>query len=145
MTRLIRRPSVAVMAVIVMTIRRRGGAAHHVHHRQSARREEPRDQYGGDDQEGDVEPGGVVPRDRRLHHRGVALLWNETRCAEEQFDEVLEELWALAEHGEIAEVGRMEVHGALPVSIAIEKMIELGLVRKISLPFGVALFAVAKK
>ena len=47
---------------------------------------------------------------------------------EEQFDEVLEELWVLDEHGEIAEVERMEVHGALPVSIAIEKMIQLGLV-----------------
>jgi Mn-dependent DtxR family transcriptional regulator len=47
---------------------------------------------------------------------------------EEQFDEVLEELWALSEHGEIAELGRMEVHGALPVSIAVEKMIALGLV-----------------
>jgi len=47
---------------------------------------------------------------------------------EEQFDEVLEELWAMEEHGEPAEIGRMEVHGALPVSIAVEKMIDLGLV-----------------
>jgi Mn-dependent DtxR family transcriptional regulator len=47
---------------------------------------------------------------------------------EEQFDEVLEELWALDEHGQVAETGRMEVHGALPVSIAIEKMTDLGLV-----------------
>src|SRR6202035_1096685 len=31
-------------------------------------------------------------------------------------------------HGEIAELERMEVHGALPVSIAVEKMIDLGLV-----------------
>src|SRR5262249_41780844 len=46
---------------------------------------------------------------------------------EEQFDEILEELWVLEEHGELAEVGRMEVHGALPVSIAVEKMAELGL------------------
>ena len=45
---------------------------------------------------------------------------------EEQFDEVLEELWVLGEHGEIAEVERMEVHGALPVSLAIEKMIADG-------------------
>jgi hypothetical protein len=41
---------------------------------------------------------------------------------------VLEELWVLAEHGEIAEVERMEVHGALPVNLAVEKMIEMGLV-----------------
>jgi len=47
---------------------------------------------------------------------------------EEQFDEILEELWVLEEHGEIAEVGRMEVHGALPVSIAIEKMLDMELV-----------------
>ena len=48
---------------------------------------------------------------------------------EEQFDEVLEELWVLAEaRGGVAEVERMEVHGALPVSLAIEKMIEMELV-----------------
>ena len=75
----------------------------------------------------------VVARlaDRRieLHHGRIAIQEVFSMADEEQFDEVLEELWALAEHGEIAEVGRMEVHGALPVSIAIEKMIELGLVR----------------
>src|SRR5205085_6139650 len=43
-------------------------------------------------------------------------------------DEVLEELWVLEEHGEPAEIGRMEVHGALPVSLAVEKMMEMGLV-----------------
>ncbi|HSS96051.1 MAG TPA: iron dependent repressor, metal binding and dimerization domain protein, partial [Terriglobales bacterium] len=47
---------------------------------------------------------------------------------EEQFDEVLEELWALEENGEIAELEHMEVHGALPVSLAVEKMTALGLV-----------------
>jgi Mn-dependent DtxR family transcriptional regulator len=47
---------------------------------------------------------------------------------EEQFDEILEELFALQEHGEIAESGRMEVHGALPVSIALEKLVDLDLV-----------------
>jgi putative ABC transport system ATP-binding protein len=74
----------------------------------------------------------VVARlaDRRieLHHGKIAAQEVFAMADEEQFDEVLEELWALAEHGEIAEVGRMEVHGALPVSIAIEKMIDLGLV-----------------
>jgi putative ABC transport system ATP-binding protein len=74
----------------------------------------------------------VVARlaDRRieLHHGKIAAQEVFAMADEEQFDEVLEELWALAEHSEIAEVGRMEVHGALPVSIAIEKMIELGLV-----------------
>src|SRR5437660_4246608 len=74
----------------------------------------------------------VVARlaDRRieLHHGRIAAQELFSMADEEQFDEVLEELWVLAEHAEIAEVGRMEVHGALPVSIAIDKMMELGLV-----------------
>jgi len=74
----------------------------------------------------------VVARlaDRRieLHHGKIAAMVVFSMADEEQFDEVLEELWVLAEHGETAELGRMEVHGALPVSIAVEKMIELGLV-----------------
>ena len=74
----------------------------------------------------------VVARlaDRRieLHHGRIASQEVFAMADEEQLDEVLEELWVLAEHGEIAEVERMEVHGALPVSMAIEKMMELGLV-----------------
>jgi putative ABC transport system ATP-binding protein len=74
----------------------------------------------------------VVARlaDRRieLHHGKIAAQMVFSMADEEQFDEILEELWVLAEHTEIAELGRMEVHGALPVSIAVEKMIELGLV-----------------
>ncbi|HUJ95892.1 MAG TPA: ATP-binding cassette domain-containing protein [Terriglobales bacterium] len=74
----------------------------------------------------------VVARlaDRRieLHHGKIAASEVFSMADEEQFDEVLEELWVLAEHGEIAEVGRMEVHGALPVSLAVEKMTEMGLV-----------------
>jgi putative ABC transport system ATP-binding protein len=74
----------------------------------------------------------VVARlaDRRIefHHGKVASQEVFAMADEEQFDEVLEELWVLAEHGEIAEVERMEVHGALPVSLAIEKMIEMGFV-----------------
>src|SRR5579863_9178155 len=75
----------------------------------------------------------VVARlaDRRieLHHGKISAQVVFSMADEEQFDEVLEELWALGEQGEIAEIGLMEVHGALPVSIAVEKMIELGLVR----------------
>ena len=74
----------------------------------------------------------VVARlaDRRieLHHGKIAASEVFSMADEEQFDEVLEELWVLAEHEEIAEVGRMEVHGALPVSLAVEKMTEMGLV-----------------
>ena len=74
----------------------------------------------------------VVARlaDRRveLHHGKIAAQEVFAMADEEQFDEVLEELWVLAEHGEIAELEHMEVHGALPVSIAVEKMEALGLV-----------------
>jgi putative ABC transport system ATP-binding protein len=74
----------------------------------------------------------VVARlaDRRieLHHGKIASQEVFAMADEEQLDEVLEELWVLEEHGEIAEVERMEVHGALPVTLAVEKMIELGLV-----------------
>jgi putative ABC transport system ATP-binding protein len=74
----------------------------------------------------------VVARlaDRRIefHHGKIASQEVFAMADDEQFDEVLEELWVLAEHGEIAEVERMEVHGALPVSLAIEKMMAMGLV-----------------
>jgi len=78
----------------------------------------------------------VVARlaDRRIefHHGKIEAQEVFAMADEEQFDEVLEELWVLAEHGEIAEVERMEVHGALPVSLAIEKMIQMGFV--VSMP-----------
>jgi putative ABC transport system ATP-binding protein len=74
----------------------------------------------------------VVARlaDRRieLHHGKIAAQEVFALADEEQFDEILEELWVMEEHGERAELGRMEMHGALPVSIAVEKMSELGLV-----------------
>jgi putative ABC transport system ATP-binding protein len=74
----------------------------------------------------------VVARlaDRRieLHHGRIAVQEVFSMADDEQFDEVLEELWVLAEHGEQAEIARMEVHGALPVSLAVEKMTEIGLV-----------------
>ena len=74
----------------------------------------------------------VVARlaDRRieLHHGKIAAQEVFAMADEEQFDEILEELWVLEEHGELAEIARMDLHGALPVSIAIEKMTELGLV-----------------
>jgi Mn-dependent DtxR family transcriptional regulator len=74
----------------------------------------------------------VVARlaDRRieLHHGKIAIQEVFSMADEEQFDEVLEELWVLEEHGQIAETGRMEVHGALPVDMAIEKMTQMGLV-----------------
>ena len=84
----------------------------------------------------------VVARlaDRRveLHHGKIAEQEVFAMADEEQFEEVLEELWVLAENGEIAELEHMEVHGALPVSIAVEKMIELGLVTAAPHPPGAA-------
>jgi putative ABC transport system ATP-binding protein len=80
----------------------------------------------------------VVARlaDRRVefHHGKIASQEIFAMADEEQFDEVLEELWVLAEHDEIAEVERMEVHGALPVSLAIEKMMAMGLVTSVPHP-----------
>ncbi len=74
----------------------------------------------------------VVARlaDRRieLHHGRIAAQEVFSMADEEQFDEILEELFVLQEHGEIAESDRMEVHGALPVSIAIEKLADLDLI-----------------
>jgi putative ABC transport system ATP-binding protein len=74
----------------------------------------------------------VVARlaDRRIefHHGKIASQEVFAMADEEQLDEVLEELWVLDEHGEIAAIERMEVHGALPVSLAVEKLMEMGLV-----------------
>jgi putative ABC transport system ATP-binding protein len=74
----------------------------------------------------------VVARlaDRRveLHHGKIAVQEVFAMADEEQFDEILEELFVLQEHGEIAESDRMEVHGALPVSIALEKLTGMELV-----------------
>jgi putative ABC transport system ATP-binding protein len=63
-----------------------------------------------------------------LHHGKIAAQEVFSMADEEQFEEVLEELWVLEEHGEIAEIEHMEVHGALPVSLAVDKMCEMGLV-----------------
>jgi Mn-dependent DtxR family transcriptional regulator len=74
----------------------------------------------------------VVARlaDRRveLHHGKVAAQEVFAMADEEQFDEILEELFVLQEHGEIAESDHMEVHGALPVSMALEKLCGMDLV-----------------
>src|SRR5215471_4077510 len=63
-----------------------------------------------------------------LHHGKIASQEAFAVSDEEQFDEVLEELWVLAENGEPAELGRIEVEGALPMRLALERMEEEGLV-----------------
>src|SRR6266705_3261408 len=74
----------------------------------------------------------VVARlsDRRieLHHGRIAAQEVFAMADEEQFEEVLEELWVMEEQGEMAEIEHMEVHGALPVSLAVDKMRDMGLV-----------------
>src|SRR6202789_1162825 len=74
----------------------------------------------------------VVARlaDRRieLHHGKIAAQEVFAMADDEQFDKVLEALFALEKHGQIGEIEHMEVHGALPVSIAVEKMTAMGLV-----------------
>jgi putative ABC transport system ATP-binding protein len=72
----------------------------------------------------------LADRSVELHHGQIASQQIFTMSDEMQFDEVLEEIWTLHENGELAEVGRMEVDGALPVSIAIDRMQQLGLVEK---------------
>jgi putative ABC transport system ATP-binding protein len=67
--------------------------------------------------------------DRRveLHHGRITEEETFSLSDEQQFDEVLEEIWTLQENGDRAELGRIQAAGALPVSIAIEKMTEIGL------------------
>jgi putative ABC transport system ATP-binding protein len=63
-----------------------------------------------------------------LHHGKIASQETFALSDEEQYDEVLEELWVLAENGEPAELGRVEVEGSLPMHMALERMAALGLV-----------------
>ena len=76
----------------------------------------------------------VVSRlaDRRveLHHGRIAESEMFGMTDDEQFDEVLEEIWILLENGERAEVGRMDVDGALPLTLAVEKMVSMGLITR---------------
>jgi putative ABC transport system ATP-binding protein len=72
----------------------------------------------------------LADRSIELHHGRIESQQIFKLSDEEQFDEVLEEIWTLQENGELAEVGRMAVDGALPVAIAVDRMVELGLITK---------------
>ncbi|HZU21316.1 MAG TPA: ATP-binding cassette domain-containing protein [Terriglobales bacterium] len=69
--------------------------------------------------------------DRRIELQHGRIVSQQVFSLEEQqqFDEVLEEIWIAGENNEFAELGRLHVDGALPLSIAVEKMQSLGLVR----------------
>jgi len=70
----------------------------------------------------------LADRKLELHHGKITLQETYTLSDEEQFDELLEELWVLAENGEPAELGRVEVDGTMPTAVALERMQEIGLV-----------------
>lgn len=76
----------------------------------------------------------VVSRlaDRRieLHHGKITAQQIFEMSDEEQYDEILEEIWVLSENSELAEPGRMDVGGALPASIAVDRMASMGLITR---------------
>jgi ABC-type multidrug transport system ATPase subunit len=76
----------------------------------------------------DPDVGRLADRLLELHHGKIASQESFQMSDEEQFDEVLEELWVLAENGEPAELGRVEVEGTMPMGIAVERMQTMGLV-----------------
>jgi hypothetical protein len=77
---------------------------------------------------------GLADRRIELRHGRVTSTDALPAGDEEQFDEILEEIWVLTEHGENAELERMEVHGVLPLAIAVERMVEMGLLTMRSHP-----------
>jgi putative ABC transport system ATP-binding protein len=76
----------------------------------------------------------VVSRlaDRRveLHHGKIASQETFSMSDDEQFDEVLEEIWILMENGEVPEIEHMDVGGALPLSLAVDKMVSMDLLTR---------------
>jgi putative ABC transport system ATP-binding protein len=69
----------------------------------------------------------LADRKIELHHGRILQQETFSLSDEQQFDEVLEEMWTLRENSEPAEIGSIYAPGALPVSLAIEKMAQLGL------------------
>jgi energy-coupling factor transporter ATP-binding protein EcfA2 len=64
----------------------------------------------------------LADRTLELHHGKFAPQTTFALSDETQFDEILEEIWTLHENHEQAEFGRLDVEGALPISIALERM-----------------------
>lgn len=76
----------------------------------------------------------LADRKVELHHGRITEQETFKFSDEEQFDEVLEEIWILKENGVAAQLRRMHVSGPLPVSIAVENMTELGLLKLLAGP-----------
>jgi putative ABC transport system ATP-binding protein len=72
----------------------------------------------------------LADRKVELHHGRIAESEMFGMTDDEQFDEVLEEIWILMENEERAEIGRMDVDGALPLTLAVEKMVSMGLITR---------------
>jgi putative ABC transport system ATP-binding protein len=72
----------------------------------------------------------LADRTIELHHGKLAPQTTFALSDETQIDEVLEEIWTLHENSEHAEYGRMDVEGALPIAVAIERMESAGLVQR---------------
>jgi putative ABC transport system ATP-binding protein len=72
----------------------------------------------------------LATRRIELHHGKIAAENIFEMSDEQQYDEVLEEIWILMENNERAELERMDVAGALPLSLAVDKMETMGLVTR---------------
>jgi putative ABC transport system ATP-binding protein len=72
----------------------------------------------------------LATRRIELHHGKIAAENIFEMSDEQQYDEVLEEIWILMENHERAELERMDVAGALPLSLAVDKMETMGLVTR---------------
>jgi putative ABC transport system ATP-binding protein len=72
----------------------------------------------------------LATRRIELHHGKIAAENIFEMSDEQQYDEVLEEIWILMENNERAELERMDVAGALPLSLAVDKMETMGLITR---------------
>jgi putative ABC transport system ATP-binding protein len=72
----------------------------------------------------------LATRRIELHHGKIAVENIFEMSDEQQYDEVLEEIWILMENNERAELERMDVAGALPLSLAVDKMETMGLITR---------------
>jgi hypothetical protein len=65
-----------------------GRAAHHAQHSEPVGADESNDQGGGEDQEDDVQPRGVVPGHALLGDLGVGRVRDQAEASEDQLDDV---------------------------------------------------------